>query len=57
MTVSQEEHPDLFLSAASAFSTLRIVTLVEITLLEAKPYMALTYHPVAGVLEAIEKIE
>ncbi|KAM7185438.1 hypothetical protein V8F20_011810 [Naviculisporaceae sp. PSN 640] len=46
------ENTDLFWGAASAFGTLGVVTLLEVQLREAKPYVRLTYSmrdTVAGV--------
>ena len=49
---SSSERPDLFYGAASSFGTLGVTTLLEIQLIEARTYVALTYHPVASMSEA-----
>jgi len=49
---SSSERPDLFYGAASSFGTLGVTTLLEVQLIEAKAYVALTYHPVSGMAEA-----
>src|ERR1700694_4177840 len=53
----EHENPDLFLGAASSFGTLGVTTLLKVQLMEAKKYVELTYHPVSGMSEAIQKIE
>jgi len=54
---SHEKHPDLFLGVASSFNTLGATTMVEIRLLDAKPYVVLTYHPISDVSNVINKIQ
>ena len=54
---STTERPDLFYGAASSFGTLGVTTLLEVQLVEAKTYVALTYHPVSSISEAQKKIE
>lgn len=57
VTASPDERPDLFYGAASSFGTLGITTLLEIQLVNAKPYVELTYHRISSMAEAISKIE
>ena len=57
VTASSTDKSDLFHGAASSFGTLGVTTLLELQLIEAKTYVELTYHPVSGVPEAIQKIE
>lgn len=54
---SGTENSDLFYGAASSFGTLGVTTLLEVQLIEARTYVALTYHPVSSVSEAQEEIE
>ncbi|KAH6654456.1 FAD binding domain protein [Truncatella angustata] len=49
---SKTAKPDLFWGAASGFGTLGIVTLLEVQLRDAKPYVELTYHMFTSVPEA-----
>ncbi|PMD26424.1 FAD-binding domain-containing protein [Hyaloscypha hepaticicola] len=52
--VSQtDEKKDLFNGAAGAFGTLGVLTLLEIQLIPAKTYVALTYIPVVDTKDAI----
>ncbi|KAF2717695.1 FAD-binding domain-containing protein [Polychaeton citri CBS 116435] len=58
VTASPNERSDLFYGAAGTFGTLGVLTLVEIQLIPARPYVELTYHPVkdfAGALELIKR--
>lgn len=57
ITSSRDEHPELFFGAASSFGTMGIVTLLKIDLLNAKPYVALTYHPITDASHAVEKFK
>jgi Delta24-sterol reductase len=54
---SRTERSDLFYGAAACFGTMGVVTLLELQLIEAKPYVELTYHPVHSATEAVAKIE
>lgn len=54
---SDTENSDLFYGAASSFGTLGIITLVEIRLVSAKPFVELTHYPVSSVNEAVSKFE
>ena len=54
---SDDDKPDLFHGAAGAVGTLGVTTLVELRLREAKKYVETTYHPIASMSEAIEKLE
>jgi FAD/FMN-containing dehydrogenase len=51
------ENADLFLGAAGSFGTLGVTTLLELRLIEAKPYVELTYLPVPSVAEVVRKLE
>ena len=57
VTSSNTENSDLFHGAASSFGTLGVTTLLELQLVEAKTYVELTYHPVSGMREAMQKFE
>ncbi|TLS30866.1 hypothetical protein PpBr36_03320 [Pyricularia pennisetigena] len=48
------ERSDLFWGAASAFGTLGVVTLMELRLVEARPYVQLDYHLSGGVGAAVD---
>ncbi|KAK2761148.1 Delta(24)-sterol reductase [Arachnomyces sp. PD_36] len=54
---SGTENADLFYGAASSFGTLGITTMLEVRLIEAKPFVELTHYPVSSVDEAIGKFE
>lgn len=54
---SPTERTDLFYGAASSFGTLGVTTLLEVQLIEAKAYVALTYHSVSSISEAQKEIE
>jgi delta24-sterol reductase len=54
---SATERPDLFYGAASSFGTLGVTTLLEVQLIGAKAYVAVTYHPVTSMSEAQKEIE
>ena len=54
---SSAESSDLFFGAASSFGTLGVTTLLEVQLIEAKTYVALTYQPVSSISEAQFEIE
>ncbi|KAK3059845.1 hypothetical protein LTS18_009928, partial [Coniosporium uncinatum] len=53
---SDSERSDLFYGAAGSCGTLGVITLLELQLVEAKPYVELEYHPVSSTLKAIEMI-
>ena len=57
VTASKDDKPDLFYSAAASFGTLGITTLLEIQLVEAKPYVELKYLPVYSMREAVQLFE
>lgn len=52
---SKEENPELFGGIPSSFGTLGVITLIEMRLIPAKKYVALTYHPVTSFGDAIRK--
>jgi FAD/FMN-containing dehydrogenase len=54
---SKDENQDLFFGAASSFGTLGVTTLLEVQLIPAKKYVALTHIPVSGIEEAVEQIQ
>jgi len=54
VTASETENSDLFAGSAGAFGTLGLITLLEVQLIEAKPYVQLQYHPVSTVQEAVD---
>jgi delta24-sterol reductase len=54
---SNTDNSDLFYGAASSFGTLGVTTLLEVQLIEAKTYVALTYIPVSSISEARLSIE
>lgn len=53
---SPRERPDLFRAAAGALGTLGIVTMLELRLVEAKPWVRVVYHRCAAVDAALTKI-
>ncbi|BCR92202.1 FAD-binding oxidoreductase [Aspergillus chevalieri] len=57
MRASTTENADLFYGAAASLGTLGIVTLLEIQLVPAKPYVRLEYRPVSSVSQAISGIQ
>lgn len=57
VTASEKERPDLFHGAAGAVGTLGVVTMVEIRLHKATKFVETTYHPVASMEDAIEKLQ
>ncbi|KAK0653101.1 hypothetical protein B0T16DRAFT_407430 [Cercophora newfieldiana] len=54
---SKTEKPDLFWGAASAFGTLGVITLLEIQLRDAKPFVELTYHHVSSFKDVITNLQ
>ncbi|KAF2476700.1 FAD-binding domain-containing protein [Lindgomyces ingoldianus] len=54
---SSTEHPDLFRGLAGSFGTLGVLTLVELRLIDYKPYVALTYYPTSSIHSAIIKLK
>jgi FAD/FMN-containing dehydrogenase len=54
---SSTENSDLFYGAASSFGTLGVTTLLEVQLIEAKTYVAITYHSVSSITEAQIEIQ
>lgn len=57
VTASKDVRSDLFYGAASSFGTLGVTTLLEIQLVDAKPFVELSYHPVSTMSQAITRIE
>ena len=57
VSASSTENADLFWGAASSFGTLGVITLLEIRLMESKPYVELTYQKLSSMDLAIKKIE
>lgn len=54
LNASSSENSDLFYGAASSFGTLGVTTLLEVQLIDAKPFVALTYHLVDGISSALQ---
>ncbi|KAI6090319.1 FAD-binding domain-containing protein [Hypoxylon rubiginosum] len=54
---SKTERSDLFWGAASAFGTLGVVTLLEVQLRDAKPFVELTHYPASSFVDARQKIQ
>ena len=52
-----ENNTRLFYGAASSFGTLGAITLLEIKLIHAEPYVELVYYPVFSAAEAAEKLK
>lgn len=57
VVASKTHLPDLFHGAANSFGTLGVVTLLELQLVDAKPYVELTYYPIKSISEAVSRIE
>jgi FAD/FMN-containing dehydrogenase len=53
---SRTEKPDLFWGAASAFGTLGVVTLLEVRLKKAAPYVALSYHHCTSAAQMVDRM-
>jgi delta24-sterol reductase len=56
MTASKTSNSDLFYGAAGTLGTLGVLTLLHIQLIDAAPYVALTYHPVTSFSAACTKL-
>ncbi|KAI0180544.1 FAD-binding domain-containing protein [Hypoxylon sp. FL1284] len=54
---SKTDRPDLFWGAASAFGTLGVVTLLEVQLRAAKPFVELTHYRASSFPDAVERIQ
>lgn len=57
MRASTTENTELFYGAAASFGTLGVVTLLEIQLFPAKPYVRLEYRPVSSVSQGVSEIQ
>ena len=57
VSASAFEREDLLRGAGSSFGTLGVTTLLELRLIDAKPYVKLTYHPITSVSEAVKIIK
>ena len=57
ITASKIQYSDIFYGAAGSFGTLGVVTNIEIQLIDAKPFVEVTYSPVYSILDAIQQIE
>tara|TARA_R110002003_G_scaffold2382_2_gene24236 strand:+ start:14907 stop:16046 length:1140 start_codon:yes stop_codon:yes gene_type:complete len=53
---SAREHRDLFFTAAGSCGSLGVITLVEMELIEAKPYVELQYIAVNSTQEAVQQL-
>jgi Delta24-sterol reductase len=56
-SASDPDTADLFYGAAGSCGSLGVVTLLELQLVEAKPFVALTYNPVGGIKDALQMIQ
>ncbi|OCL01607.1 FAD-binding domain-containing protein [Glonium stellatum] len=56
-SASDPETSDLFYASAGSCGTLGVVTLLEIQLIESKPWVELTYYPIESMSEATAKIK
>ncbi|XWX00237.1 hypothetical protein V2A60_008257 [Cordyceps javanica] len=54
---SKTDNPELFWGAASAFGTLGVVTLLEVELCDAKPYVELTYSLTTNSRDTVKAME
>ncbi|KAF3764942.1 hypothetical protein M406DRAFT_259069 [Cryphonectria parasitica EP155] len=57
VTASRDVRPDLFRAAPGAVGTLGIVTMLEITLIEAKKYVHTRYRRTNSVAEAVKVVK
>lgn len=57
VTASKTERADLFHDVTETCGSLGITTLVELQLIEAKKYVKTTYHPIASMPAAVERIQ
>lgn len=57
VSASAAERPDLFKASAGTFGTFGVITLLEIPLIPAEPFVRLTYTPVIGIAGALSSIE
>ncbi|KAF2727414.1 FAD-binding domain-containing protein [Polyplosphaeria fusca] len=57
VTASSKENSDLFSGLAGSFGTLGVLTLLELRLIDLKPYVELTYHPVNSISAAMSKLQ
>ncbi|KAI9652913.1 MAG: hypothetical protein M1831_006342 [Alyxoria varia] len=54
--LSEKSMPEVFHGAARTFGTLGTITLLRVSLVDALPFVELTYHPVSSVAEHISKM-
>lgn len=54
---SRDEHADLYSGAAGSFGTFGVVTMLEIRLMDAKPYVQLEYSFTSGAADAVRAFE
>ncbi|KAJ6782679.1 hypothetical protein PWT90_02441 [Aphanocladium album] len=57
VTASRDDNSDLFRGAAPSFSTIGVVTMLEIQLRDAAEAVELAYHVVKSIAEAVKFIE
>ena len=57
INTSRTDHPDLFWGMAGACGSLGVVTAAELQLIPAKRYVTVTYLPVHGFAEALQKVQ
>ncbi|MCJ1406991.1 hypothetical protein MMC19_001061 [Ptychographa xylographoides] len=55
-TASETTNSDLFHAAAGSLGTLCVITLLKLQLIDAKPYVELTYLPISNASQAISEI-
>lgn len=56
-SVSDPDTSDLFYASAGSCGTLGVVTLLEVQLIESKPWVELTYIPIQSMPEAIAELK
>lgn len=54
---SRHENHDLFRGVCGSFGTLGVITMLEVQLVDAKPYVELQYWPVSTASDAVRNIE
>lgn len=54
--LSKDHNPELFYATAGSYGTFGVITSATIQLIPAKPYVHMTYHPVASYSNAVETL-
>ncbi|KAF2877196.1 hypothetical protein BDV95DRAFT_589812 [Massariosphaeria phaeospora] len=57
VTASETSNQELFDALRGSFGTLGVLTLVELRLVELRPYVEVTYHPTRGFDDAMTKLQ